>query len=255
MRTPPSEGADGAAWKAELEYWHGKLANTIDQACLWAREFHVRTGDGLWGEDTLPSSYPLTGYADSLEQISAALKVLCVNASLEPPVSTWDRTTMLAPPVGWVPGRDPDWRAADCAEGGAYLLMIRPTSTALQIDTAQEQWRTAVQHAAPQDFESDSGTSQIETYAVQAQALFDSAHEIVRAAFRDSVAATYGRIWATMTDSDGAARALVAWLQTLTEWGCSGEECEAVLHDIEVIDPAAVATCRAAGAVWLPNRT
>jgi hypothetical protein len=95
---------------------------------------------------------------------------------------------------------------------------------------------------------------QLSTYASQAQALFDSAHDTVRAAFRDSVAATYGRIWATMTDSDSAARALVAWLKTLTEWGCSVEECEAVLRDIEVIDPVAVATCRAAHAVWLPER-
>lgn len=34
MRTPQSEGADGEAWWAELGYWHGKLANSIDQASL-----------------------------------------------------------------------------------------------------------------------------------------------------------------------------------------------------------------------------
>ena len=255
MSTPPSEGADGEARWAELEYWHSKLANTIDQASLWARETHVRTGDGLWGEDASPPSYPLTGYADRLEQISAALKVLCANASLDPPATRWDRTTMLPPPVGWVAGRDPDWRAADCAEGGVYLLMIRPISTAAQIDTPQEQWRTALQDASSFSLEQHRETTQLSTYASQAQELFDSAHDTVRAAFRDSVAATYGRIWATMTDSDSAARALVAWLKTLTEWGCSVEECEAVLRDIEVIDPVAVAMCRAAHAVWLPDRT
>ena len=132
--------------------------------------------------------------------------------------------------------------------------MIRPVSTAAQIDTPQAKWRTALQHASSFSLEQHRETTQLSTYASHAQALFDSAHDTVRAAFRDGVAATYGRIWATMADSDSAARALVAWLKTLTEWGCSVEECEAVLRDIEVIDPVAVATCRAAQAVWLPDR-
>ncbi|MFV9633930.1 hypothetical protein [Mycobacterium neumannii] len=253
MTTPDS--ADGAAWKAELERWHAHLANTIEQASLWAREFHVRTEGGLWGDTSSPTSYPLLGYADSLEQIGAALKMVSANASLDPPVLSWDRTTMRAPSVVRVPGRNPDWRAADYAECGVYLLLIRPSSSTMEVATAQEHWRTALQFAAPSELERELGIPQLATYASQAQALFDIAHDTVRAAFRDSVAATYGRIWATMADSDGAARTLVAWLEALTEWGCPVEECEAVLRDIEVIDPQSVATCRAAQAVWLPDRT
>lgn len=120
MTTP--EDVDGAAWRVELERWHAELANTIYQASLWAREFHVPTGDGRWGDASAPPSYPLLGYAERLETIGATLKMVCANASLDPPALSWDRTTLKAPPMMRVPGRDPDWRDADYFEGGRYSL-------------------------------------------------------------------------------------------------------------------------------------
>lgn len=248
MTTPQS--AAGAEWRAELERWHAELANTIDQAALWAREFHVRTGDGRCSDASAPPSYPLLGYAERLETIGATLKMVCANASLDPPVLSWDRTTLRKPMIR-IPGRDPDWRAADYSEGGQYLLYIRPNAPGTNIVTAQQHWRAALGFAAPSVLESHLGIPQLAVYAEQAQALFNIAYDTIRAAFRGSVAATFGRIWATgTTRSDFGARALVAWLQALTDWGCSAEECEAVLRDIEVVDPESVAICRAAS-WWL----
>lgn len=245
------EGADGAAWRVELERWHAELANTIDQASLWAREFHVSTGDGRWGATSAPRSYPLLGYAHRLEQIGATLKMVCANASLDPPVLSWDRATLQAPPKIGIPGRDPDWREADYIEGGQYLLYIRPSAPNPDSVTAQQHWRTALGFAAPSVLERDFGIPQLATYAEQAQGLFDIAHDTVRAAFRDSVAATYGRIWATWPTNGESARPLMMWMTELTQFGCSAEECEAVLRDIEVIDSQAVAICRATLTTWL----
>lgn len=50
-----SHGVDGEAWRAELERLHAHLVKVVDQASAWAREFHVRTGDDLWGNDSLPA--------------------------------------------------------------------------------------------------------------------------------------------------------------------------------------------------------
>jgi hypothetical protein len=41
-------------------------------------------------------------------------------------------------------------------------------------------------------------------------------------------------------------------MKALTDYGVPVEECEAVLRDIEVADPDAVAKCRAARDYWLP---
>ena len=249
MTTP--EGADGAAWRVELERWHAELANTIDQASLWAREFHVRTGGGRWGDTSAPPSYPLLGYAYRLEKIGVTLKMVCANASLDPPVVSWDRTTLKAPPRIRIPGRDPDWREADYIEGGQYLLYIRPSAPNPDIVTAQQHWRTALGFAAPSVLERELGIPQLATYAEQAQGLFDIAHDTVRAAFRDSVAATFGRLWATWPTTGESARPLMMWMTELIQFGCSAEECEAVLRDIEVIDSQAVAMCRATLTTWL----
>ncbi len=249
MTTP--EGADGAAWRVELERWHAELANTIDQASLWAREFHVRTGDGRWGDTSAPPSYPLLGYAHRLEQIGATLKMVCATASLDPPVSNWDRTTLRTPSMVRVPSRDPDWRDAGYAEGGQYLLFIRSSAPNPEIVTAQQHWRTALGFAAPSVPEREFGIPQLATYAEQAQGLFDIAHDTVRAAFRDSVAATFGRLWATWPTTGESARPLMMWMTELMQFGCSAEECEAVLRDIEVIDSEAVAMCRATLTTWL----
>lgn len=237
---------DGAAWRAELEGWHAHLVNVVDQACLWAREFHVSTDDG-------GCSYPLLGYAEKLGRISTALNMAAANASLDPPAPGWDRTTMRAPSRIRVPSRDPDWRDADYSEGGQYLLCIRPTARSAEIVTAQQHWREALHFAAPSVLERELGIPQLATYASQAQELLDRAHETVRAAFRDSVGATFGRMWATATTPDLSVRVLVGWMAALTDFGCSVEECDAVLRDIAVIDPHAVAACRAAHAAWLSD--
>lgn len=249
MTTP--DYADGAAWRVELERWHAELANTIDQASLWAREFHVRTGDGRWGDSSAPPSYPLLRYADRLEQTSVRLKMVCANASLEPPVLTWDRTTLRSASLVRIPGRDPDWRDADYAEGGQYLLYIRPSAPKTDSVTAQQHWRTTLGFAAPSVFERELGIPQLATYAEQAQELFDFAHDTIRAAFRDSAAATFGRIWASWPTPIDGGRPLLMWMTELMQFGCSIEECEAVLRDIEVVDPRAVAACRAGLAPWL----
>jgi len=244
------EDVDGAAWRVELERWHAELANTIYQASLWAREFHVRTGDRLRGDSSAPPSYPLLGYAERLETIGATLKMVCANASLNPPIPRWDRATLSAPSPIRVPGRDPDWRDADYFEGGRYLLLIRPSAPTSDIVTAQQHWRTALGFAAPSVLESHLGIPQLAVYAEQAQGLFDIAHDTIRVAFRDSVAATYGRIWATWPTSEDSERPLLMWLRELAQFGCPVDECEAVLRDIEAVDPQAVARCREAGAWW-----
>lgn len=246
---------DGGAWRAELERQHAHLANVVDQACAWAREFHVRTGDELWGESSSLVSYPLIGYADRLERISTALKILCANASLCPPPSPWDRSTMRAPSLIAVPGRNPSWRSADYSEGGQYVLMLQPTSPHGHIVTAREQWRAAIRLASPSVIERELGMPQLVKYAWVARSYFDRAHSLVHAAFRDSVAATFGRMWATWSDDDGSSRAavLVSWMKALTDYGCSPEECEGVLRDIEVVDPEAVTYCRQAQSLWNPK--
>ena len=43
------------------------------------------------------------------------------------------------------------------------------------------------------------------------------------------------------------------WMKSLTDYGFSAEECEAVLRDIEVADPEAVAKCRERCEHWLPT--
>ena len=101
--------------------------------------------------------------------------------------------------------------------------------------------------------ESHLGIPQLATYAEQAQGLFDIAHDTIRAAFRDSLAATFGRLWATWPAQDDSARPLTMWMSELTQYGCSIEECEAVLRDIEAVDPDAVSRCREAGAWWRPH--
>ena len=101
--------------------------------------------------------------------------------------------------------------------------------------------------------EREFGIPQLATYAEQAQGLFDIAHDTVREAFRDSVAATYGRIWATWPTTGESARPLLMWMTELTHFGCSAEECEAVLRDIEMFDPQAVAHCRTAHEWWPPE--
>jgi hypothetical protein len=245
-----SDSADDAAWRAELERRHAHLANVVDQASAWAREFHVGAGDPPWGNGSSLRTHPLTDYADTLQRISVTLKVVCANASLYPPASGWDRTTLRAPSMVTVPGRDPNWRAADYSEGGQYLLGLAPTSPHSHIVTAQEHWRAALRLAGPSVIERELGIPQLETYAAQAQTLFDTAYVSVRAAYRDGVAATFGRRWATLTDSFPA---LFHWMKALTDYGCSAEECEAVLRDIDVFDPEAVAKCRAARDHWLPE--
>lgn len=253
MTDTANDGLDGAAWRAELERRHAHLANIIDQAGAWAREFHVRIGDGPWGDGSSLRSYPLTAYADTLQRIGVALKVVCANASLHPTAPDWDRTMMNAPSIVTVPGRDPNWRSADYSEGGRYLLGLAPTSPHSHIVTAQEHWRAALSFAGKSVIERELGIPQLETYAAQTQSLFDDAYELVRAAYPDSVAATYGRFWATSTDrSHSAAPALLHWMKALTDYGVPVEECEAVLRDIEVADPDAVAKCRAARDHWLP---
>ncbi|MFN6549097.1 hypothetical protein ACP6C7_06180 [Mycolicibacterium septicum] len=235
--------AAGAAWRAELERRHAYLANVIDQACAWAREFHVPVCDEPWGNGSSVWSYPLTAYADRLDRISTALKMACANASLDPPDPGWDRTTLRSRSMVAVPGRDPDWQPADYSEGGQYLLGLESGSR--HIVTAQDHWRAALRLAGPSVIERELGVPQLETYAAQAQSLFDSAYMAVRSAYRDSVAATFGRFWATWTDEGHSSAApLIAWMRSLTDFGFSVKECESVLHDIQLADPMAVAKCR-----------
>jgi hypothetical protein len=225
-----SDGADAAAWRAELERQHAFLVNVIDQAVAWAREFHVPVGDDLWGNGSSLRSYPLTAYADTLQRISMALKMACANASLDPPSPDWDRTTTKPP----LPGCDPNWR-------DAYVV------------TAREYWRAALPRAAKSVIELTVGIPQLETYAAQAERLLDRAYTTVRAAYQDSVAATFGRRWAYWTDSPTSAKPLMFWMKSLTECGFSVEECEAILRDIEVADPEGVAICRERREQWLPE--
>ena len=51
MDSLPQE-VDGEAWRAELARQHTYLANVVDQACAWTREFHVQTEVELCGNYT-----------------------------------------------------------------------------------------------------------------------------------------------------------------------------------------------------------
>lgn len=73
MDSLPQE-VDGEAWRAELARQHTYLANVVDQACAWTREFHVQTEVELCGNYTSLKSYPLLDYANRLRQLSSALK-------------------------------------------------------------------------------------------------------------------------------------------------------------------------------------
>lgn len=253
MDSLPQE-VDGEAWRAELARQHTYLANVVDQACAWTREFHVQTGVELCGNYTSLKSYPLLDYANRLRQLSSALKRVCAIASLQPPPPTWDRTTLHAPPAIAVPGRDPDWRRADYSEGGRYLLMLQPTSPPGYPATAREQWSAALRLASPSVIEREIGVPQLVAYGWMARSEFDKAYRVVHRAFLDSAAATFGRAWATGSSEDGtrSMTVLVSWMKALTDHGCSLGDCDSVLRDIEVVDPQAVADCRAVKEVWSP---
>ncbi len=248
-----SREVDGEAWRAELERLHAHLVNVIDQASIWARKFHVRTGDELSASDSLPISYPLISYANQLERMSARLKIISENASLQCPPPTWDRASLYAPsPIG-VQGSDAHLRRADFAEGGQYLLMLRPTSPHEHIVTARQQWSAALRRANPSIFERKLRMPQLVSYGWFSRSEFDKAYWLLHRAFRDSVAATFGRLWAIAghDDKSRSTAILVSWMKALTDFGCSLEHCELVLRDVEVVDPASVADCRAAQEVWL----
>lgn len=249
-----SHEVDGEAWRAELERLHAHLVNVVDQASAWAREFHVRTGDELWGNDSLPVTYPLMNYANRLERISSKLKIICANASLQTPTPTWDRTTLYSPSAPSVPSRGPNRRWADYSEGGRYVLMLQPTSPHGHIVTAREQWSVALRLANPSIIEREFGVPQLVAYSWFSRPEFDKSYRLVYRAFRDSVAATFGRAWATGSSEDRSrsTAVLVSWMKALTDYGCSVEDCESVLRDIEVVDPNSVADCRAAQKVWCP---
>ncbi|WP_246243468.1 hypothetical protein [Mycolicibacterium murale] len=136
-------------------------------------------------------------------------------------------------------------------EGGQYLLYIRPSAPLLILlphnSIGALHWTSPHRRCGNARWGYRSAT-----YAEQAQGLFDLAHDTVRAAFRDSVAATLGSIWATRPTTSDSARPLLMWMAELRrQFGCSVEECGAVLSDIEVIDPEAVARCRATLTTWL----
>lgn len=248
-----SHEVDGEAWRAELERLHAHLVNVIDQASVWARNFHVPTGDGLWASGSLPVSYPLMNYANQLERMSSRLKIICENASLQCLPPTWDRTTLYSPSTIEARCRDADWRRADFAEGGQYLLMLQPTSSHEHIITARQQWSATLRFANPSIFERELGMPQLVSYSWFSRSEFDKAYWLVHRAFRDSVAATFGRLWAIAgcDDESRSTAILVSWMKALTDYGCSLDHCESVLRDIEVVDPASVANCRAAQGVWL----
>lgn len=63
MDSLPQE-VDGEAWRAELARQHTYLANVVDQACAWTREFHVQSEVELCGNYTSLKSYPLLDYAN-----------------------------------------------------------------------------------------------------------------------------------------------------------------------------------------------
>ncbi len=77
MDSLPQE-VDGEAWRAELARQHTYLANVVDQACAWTREFHVQTGGvELCGNYTPLKSYPPAGLREQAETAQLSTKKEC----------------------------------------------------------------------------------------------------------------------------------------------------------------------------------
>jgi hypothetical protein len=238
---------------AHLAMRHADLVSVVGQAARWAGAFRVQT-DALSVDGSAYTSRPLEPYAVDLNRIHSMLWVLRVsligamnqcfeaNAPTAPPP--------LPPPCKAGATLIPEHLVEYCptyAEGGTYVLSLQSTSR--YCATPQQYWWEAVVNVERHLSEGGARSVDLMSYATVVRGLWDQASLLVRKAYQDAVAATYGHIWVTRYPADDA-RALILWMRELTEVGFDDTECESVLRGLEGAFPEAVARCRAAGDRW-----
>ncbi|MGB3355546.1 MAG: hypothetical protein WBB00_22655 [Mycobacterium sp.] len=226
----------------ELGRRHAALSETIGQAAVWARYFGVATSEVLPDEDTLVT-YPLGRHADHLMALWNRLGGACVDlaSSFEDGLSA--RSVSVTPPKD-----EAALQLATYVCGADYVHNLQSRSS--HRSTLQDLWRNEVTSASLYLSVSGICTAELERYASISQALFDDASAVVRDAYAQAVAATYGRIWARASHAD-EGRALVAWMKALVDVGFSFEECVSEMRDLEVASPDAVSYCLRSRIAWL----
>lgn len=202
----------------ELDQHHFALVDLIGQAYDWTRRFPVWT-DYTGTEGETLRLYPLRAHSEVLAALHTQL--------------------------GGIPAQA---RATGVTfmEGQALVRGLQPSSP--HYTTHQDMWRYAVDRAC-EHATTRASTEEIAAYRRGAQALFNDAFNTVRTAYADCAAATFGRHWARWAPPANT-NALLTWVKALADVGFSAEECEAVLHLVEDMDPESVAKCRAHHEVW-----
>jgi len=226
----------------ELGRRHAALAEVIRQAAVWARSFGVPTSEVLPNATSFVT-YPLVRQSDYLMSLWERLGGACVElaSSFEEGLSKRDGSV--------APRRDEcAIEPTNCVSGADYVHSLQSRSPYYQ--TLQDFWRDEVASASLYLSVAGIGTDDLERYASASQAIFDDASAVVRDAYAQAVAATYGRIWACAS-GDNEGRALIAWMRALAEVGFTFEECASELRDVGLASPGAVAYCLARRSAWL----
>jgi hypothetical protein len=226
----------------ELGRRHAALAEVIRQAAVWARSFGVPTSEVLPNATSFVT-YPLVRQSDYLMSLWERLGGACVElaSSFEEGLSKRDGSV--------APRRDEcAIEPTNCVSGADYVHSLQSRSPYYQ--TLQDFWRDEVASASLYLSVAGIGTDDLERYASASQAIFDDALAVVRDAYAQAVAATYGRIWACAS-GDNEGRALIAWMRALAEVGFTFEECASELRDVGLASPGAVAYCLGRRSAWL----
>lgn len=226
----------------ELGRRHAALAEVIRQAAVWARSFGVPTSEVLPNATSFVT-YPLVRQSDYLMSLWERLGGACVDLACSFEEGLRKRGGSIAPPRV-----DCAFEPTNCVSGADYVYSLESRRPYHQ--TLQDFWRDEVASASLYLSVAGIDTGDLERYASASQAIFDDASAVVRDAYAQAVAATYGRIWARAS-GDNEGRALIGWMRALVEVGFTFEECVLELRDIEAVSPEAVAYCLARRELWL----
>ncbi|BBZ15972.1 hypothetical protein MGAD_03070 [Mycolicibacterium gadium] len=134
--------------------------------------------------------------------------------------------------------------------GADFVHLLQSTSP--YGATLQDLWRAEVTDASLYFSVCGIDTVGLERYAAISQVLFDDARDVVREAYVEAVAATYGRLWARASPAD-EERTLIAWMRALVDAGLSFDECAFELRDLERASPVAVSCCLSNRSAWFPQ--
>lgn len=227
----------------ELGRRHAALAAVIGQAALWARSFRVVTSDVLPDRSAFVT-HPLMRHADHLVELWTCLGGACIDLAYSLEGDATAQGVPVQPPSDF----GAVVKSTTYASGAGYAHALQSTSA--HCTTLQDFWRTEVANASLYLSVAGIRTDELERYAATSQALFNEAWAVVREAYAFAVAATYGRIWAGVSDAN-EGRALIAWMKALVDGGFSFDECVSELRDLEVASPDAVACCLSCTNAWL----